>query len=49
VEWLRGTGGAEVLLVHGEPQSMEGLAGVLRSDLGRKVTIAEAGESYGVG
>jgi len=49
VEWLRGTGDAEVLLVHGEPESMEGLAVVLRSDLGRKVTIAEPGQSYGVG
>jgi metallo-beta-lactamase family protein len=49
VEWLRGTGDAEVLLVHGEPQSMEGLAAVLRSELGRKVTITEPGQSYGVG
>ncbi len=49
VEWLRGTGDADVLLVHGEPQSMEGLAVVLRSELGRKVTIAEPGQSYGAG
>jgi metallo-beta-lactamase family protein len=46
VAWLRGTGDAEVLLVHGEPESMEGLASALRSELGRKVTIAELGKSY---
>ncbi len=46
VDWLRGTGDAEVLLVHGEPKGMEALASAVRSDLGRKVTIAAAGQGY---
>ncbi len=48
VDWLRGTEKADVLLVHGEQKSLEGLAAVIRTELGRKVRIAVLGESYGV-
>ena len=47
LEWLAATGNADVLLVHGVPHSMEALAGRLR-DAGRRVTIAERGQSYPV-
>jgi metallo-beta-lactamase family protein len=47
VEWLSATGDAAVLLVHGEPQSMETLSGRLR-EAGRRVTIAECSKSYPV-
>ena len=48
VDWLRGTGRADVRLVHGEPKSLEGLAATIRTELGRKVSIAALAESYEV-
>jgi metallo-beta-lactamase family protein len=46
VDWLRGTEKADVLLVHGEPKSLEGLAAAVRAQLGRKVSIAAFAKSY---
>jgi len=48
VDWLRGTGKADVLLVHGEQKSLEGLAAATRTELERKVSIAAFAESYEV-
>jgi metallo-beta-lactamase family protein len=48
VDWLRGTKKADVLLVHGEPKSLEGLAAVIRTELARKVTIAAFAKSHEV-
>jgi metallo-beta-lactamase family protein len=48
IDWLRGTDKADVLLVHGEPDSLEGLATAVRAELGRQVTIAVQGQTYEV-
>jgi metallo-beta-lactamase family protein len=48
VDWLRGSGDAEVLLVHGEPKGLDAMANAIRSELGRKVTIAEPRMAYEV-
>jgi hypothetical protein len=37
-----------VLLVHGEPKSLEGLAAAVRAELARKVSIAGFGEGHEV-
>ena len=48
IDWLRDSGDADVLLVHGEPKGLEAMAGAVRSELGRKVTIAELRTPYDV-
>ena len=48
VDWLRGTEKADVLLVHGEKKSLEGLAAAVRTELGREVSIAAFAKSYEV-
>jgi len=48
IEWLRGSGDADVLLVHGEPKSLDTLAAAIRDELGRTVTIAEPQTPYDV-
>ena len=48
IDWLRGSGDADVLLVHGEPKSLDGLAAAIRSELGRKVTVVEPRVAYDV-
>ncbi len=48
IDWLRGTDKANVLLVHGEPDSLEGLATAIRAELGRQATIAVQGQTYEV-
>ena len=48
IDWLRGSGNADVLLIHGEPKSLEAMAGAIRGELGRKVTIAEPRTPYEV-
>jgi metallo-beta-lactamase family protein len=48
VDWIRGTGKADVRLVHGEPKSLEALAAAVRTELARKVSIAAFAESYEV-
>jgi len=46
VDWLRTSGEAQVLLVHGEPQSLDTLAGVVQKELGRKTTIVDPETPY---
>ncbi len=46
VDWLRGSGNADVLLVHGEPKGLDALATAIRDELGRKVTVAEPRVTY---
>jgi metallo-beta-lactamase family protein len=41
IDWLRGSDNADVLLVHGEPKSLDALAAAIRDELHRTVTIAE--------
>ena len=48
IDWLRGSGNADVLLVHGEPKGLQALAEAIRGQLGRKVTVAEMGVGYDV-
>ena len=43
--WLRGTGDAEVFLVHGEPEVIDAFAAELRGE-GRRVTTPELGQPY---
>jgi len=46
IDWLRGSGDADVLLVHGEPKSLNGLATAIRDELAREVTIVEPHTPY---
>jgi metallo-beta-lactamase family protein len=46
VDWLRTSGDAQVLLVHGEPKGLDTLAGVVREELGRKATVVEPETAY---
>ena len=46
IEWLRGSGDAQVMLVHGEPKSLDTLAAAIRDELRRKVTIVEPETPY---
>jgi metallo-beta-lactamase family protein len=46
IDWLRGSGKADVFLVHGEPKSLETMAAAVRDELGRKTTIVDPATPY---
>jgi metallo-beta-lactamase family protein len=48
VDWLRGSGDAEVLLVHGEPTGLDKMATIVRDELHRKVTVVKPETAYDV-
>jgi len=48
IDWLRGSGNADVFLVHGEPDSLDALATAIRDELRRNVTVVEPKTPYDV-
>jgi metallo-beta-lactamase family protein len=46
IDWLRGSGNAGVMLVHGEPKGLDALAAAVQDELHRKVTIVDPETTY---